>query len=65
MKNERWRKDLDNVENVISDLDKKDYTDPWNREDRIWLNMYLIERQLTIANWWLFAILVTLLVIVR
>ena len=48
---------------VLNLDDNKDYTEPFNKDDRTFINLYFIERQLKAIKWALFGIVIILLII--
>ena len=60
MKN-KFTKDIENVSSIMNlEEDNTDFTDPFNKEDRIWMNLYLIEQQLKTIKWVLIILLVVI-----
>jgi len=43
----KFKKDITNIEkSKVLNLDDTDYTDPFNKDERNWINMYFIQEQL-------------------
>ena len=58
----KFTKDIENSKTVFMDLEseKKDYTDPFNKDERNWINMYFIQEQLKTIKWVLIIIAIIL-----
>ena len=47
----KFKKDIENIENSRSlRLGNTDYTDPFNKDERNWINMYFIQEQLKVIK---------------
>jgi len=55
----KFTKDIENSSKALN-LDDKDYLDPFNKDDRNWINMYFIQEQLKTIKWVLIIIAVIL-----
>ena len=55
----KFTKDIENSSKALN-LDDKDYSDHFNKDDRNWINMYFIQEQLKTIKWVLIIIAVIL-----
>jgi hypothetical protein len=63
--NQKFNKDIEEIKNDrhFRAFDwNKDYTDDFNKDDRIWINTYFITRQLKVIKWILIVIVIILFI---